>query len=149
MDRAAYLLELKRLRGRLDELVEQAFVTDDFGAEATSPGSWSPAVDLFETEDSYVLLAEVPGVEREDLDLTVEGRRLILSGQRRPPAEGGNFHRMERHHGPFRRAFDLDHEVDSGSVDAKLEAGVLAIRVAKSGRARRRIEVSSAGEGDA
>ncbi len=147
MTRSAYLRELERLREHLNALVEQAFMASDFGAEGAAPGSWSPPVDLFETADAYVLLAEVPGVERSELDLTVEGRRLVLSGRRRAPDDGGNFHRMERHHGPFRRAFDLDHDLDPEEIDAKLESGVLTIRVAKRDRVRRRVEV--AGPADA
>ena len=143
MNRAAYLRELQRLREHLNALVERAFVAADFGTDVGTPGGWSPAVDLFETADSYVLLAEVPGMERSDLDLTVEGRRLTLRGRRRSPEEGGNFHRMERHHGPFRRSFDLDHDLDPDEIDAQLTAGVLTIRVAKSDRVSRRVEVST------
>ncbi len=148
MNRASYLRELRRLREHLDSIVEQAFVATDYaGAGAGAPGAWSPAVDLFETADAYVLRAEVPGVERADLDLEVDGRRLILSGRRRPPEDGGNFHRMERHHGPFRRVFELDHEPAAGAIEAELVAGVLTVRLAKSGRVKRRIEVT-AGEDD-
>ena len=149
MSGSAYLRELERLRERLNALVERAFVAADFGAsEGVAPGSWSPPVDLFETAEAYVLLAEVPGVERSDLDLSVEGRRLVLTGRRRPPEDGGNFHRMERHHGPFRRVFDLDHDLDPDEIEAKLETGVLTIRVAKRDRVRRRVEVTEPGTAD-
>ena len=152
MNRASYLRELERLREHLNSIVEQAFVAADFaGVGVTAPGGWSPSVDLFETADAYVLRAEVPGVERGDLDLEVEGRRLTLSGRRRPPrlAEAeGNFHRMERHHGPFRRAFELDHDLDPADIEADLEAGVLTVRLVKRDRPTRRIEVSDGEETD-
>ena len=144
VNRASYLRELERLREHLNTIVEQAFVATDLpGADVSAPGSWSPAVDLFETEAAYVLTAEVPGMTRDDLDLEIEGRRLVLSGRRKPPGEGGNFHRMERHHGPFRRAFELDHAVDPEDVRADLESGVLTVRLSKSGGGRRRIEVAN------
>ena len=149
MSRVRYLNELERLREQLNSIVEHAFVAADFaGAGVPAPGSWSPAVDLFETEDAYVLVAEVPGVARGDLDLEIEGRRLILSGRRRPPEDDGNFYRMERHHGPFRRAFDLDHALDPEDLQAELVAGVLTVRLAKTGGRRRRIEVSDGEDSD-
>lgn len=148
MNRTSYLRELERLREQLNSIVEQTFAATDFGgAGSTAPGSWSPAVDLYETEDDYVLRAEVPGVERADLDLEVEGRRLTLTGRRRPPDREGNFHRMERHHGPFRRVFELDHELDPADVEAGLEAGVLTVRLRKNERVRR-IEVSDGEDTD-
>lgn len=150
MNRASYLRELERLREQLNSIVEQTFAATDFGGAGGAPGSWSPAVDLYETTDDYVLRAEVPGVERADLDLEVEGRRLTLSGRRRPPRSPdgeGNFHRMERHHGPFRRVFELDHHLDPADVDADLEAGVLTVRLRKNERVRR-IEVSDGEDAD-
>lgn len=149
MNRASYLRELRRLREHLASIVEQAFVGTDFtGAEVTAPGSWSPPVDLFETAEAYVLRAEVPGVCRQDLDLEVDGRRLVLSGHRRPPEAGGNFHRVESHHGPFRRAFELDNDLDPSRIEADLVAGVLTVRLPKRGRAKRRIQVSRAEDRD-
>src|SRR5436305_10459161 len=103
-----YLEELARIQDRIDSLFEQALLTSDYeDSEGGLPGTWSPAVDVLETEDSYLLFAELPGVRREDIQLQVRDRRLEISGRRQPLGENRNFLRLERSYGPFHRNFDL------------------------------------------
>jgi HSP20 family protein len=127
-----YLEELARIQERINSLFEQALLPADYeDSEGGLPGTWSPAVDVLETEDSYLLFAELPGVRREDIQLQVRDRRLEISGRRQPLGENRNFLRMERSYGPFRRAFDLGAPAETEGIAAAFEQGILRIAVPK------------------
>jgi HSP20 family protein len=127
-----YLEELARIQDRINSLFEQALVTSEFDdRDGGLPGTWSPAVDVLETEDAYLLFAELPGVRREDIQLQIQDRRLELSGRRHLLGENRNFLRMERSFGPFRRAFDLSTPVDSEAIAADFQHGVLRVHIPK------------------
>jgi HSP20 family protein len=131
--RKIYLDELTRIQDRINVLFEQALVAAEFEErEAGLPGSWAPAIDVIETEDAYLVFAELSGVRREDVQVQVRERRLEISGRRQPPGE--HFLRMERSYGPFRRAFDLGAPIDADGVTAGLSNGVLRVHLAKHGR---------------
>lgn len=134
--RKGYLDELARLRDRVHSAVEEALLGSRYSEEAVlTPGSWAPAVDVVETEGAFVLSAELPGVAREDVDLSAEGRRLELSGRRPLPSDRA-FSQMERSYGPFRRVFELPSAVDAEAVSAELAHGVLTITVPKQAPGR-------------
>ena len=111
---------------------------------ASGPSGWLPPVDLHETDDRYVLTAEVPGLQRDDVRIQVEDGRLTLSGRRRErsiPCE--QFHRVERGHGDFTRTFQLRQSVDVARITADLKDGVLTVDIPKTPEAApRRIRVS-------
>jgi HSP20 family protein len=120
-----YLEELARIQDRINSLFEQALLTSDYeDAEGGLPGTWAPAVDVLETEDAYLIFAELPGVRRDDIQLQVRDRRLELSGRRTALGENLSFLRMERSYGPFRR-------VDVDGIAAAFEAGVLRVHIPK------------------
>jgi HSP20 family protein len=127
-----YLEELARIQDRINSLFEQALLTSDYeDAEGGLPGTWAPAVDVLETEDAYLIFAELPGVRRDDIQLQVRDRRLELSGRRTALGENLSFLRMERSYGPFRRAFDLGTPVEVDGIAAAFEAGVLRVHIPK------------------
>jgi len=133
--RKIYLDELTRIQDRINSLFEQALVSTEFEEhESGAPGSWAPAVDVIETEDAYLVLAELSGLKRDDIQLQVEERRLELSGRRQPPGEHRTFLRMERSYGPFRRSFDLGAAIDADGVTAAFAQGVLRIHLPKQAR---------------
>jgi HSP20 family protein len=134
-----YLEELARIQERINGLFEQALLPaeyDEREGDQGLPGTWAPAVDVLETEDSYLLFAELPGVAREDLQLQVKEQRLELSGRRRSLGESRNFLRMERSYGPFRRIFDLGAPVDTDGITARFDRGVLQVSLPKRSPAR-------------
>jgi HSP20 family protein len=134
-----FLEELSRIQERINHLFEQALLPADYDERDGGlglPGTWTPAVDVLETEDSYLLLAELPGVVREDIQLQVKERRLELSGRRLSLGESRNFLRMERSYGPFRRSFDLALPVDTENIQASFESGVLKVAIPKQRAAR-------------
>lgn len=110
------------------------------------PDAWSPAIDVYETADRYVITAEVPGIEREQVELALEDARLTIRG-RRPDrtSEGGDvvhYHQIERGHGPFSRTFDFADKIATDQVSADLRDGVLTVTLPKIPAAPvRKIEV--------
>jgi HSP20 family protein len=127
-----YLEELARIQDRINGLFEQALLTSEYeDREGGLPGTWAPAVDVLETEDAYLIFAELPGVRRDEIQLQVRDRRLEISGRRQTLGENRNFLRMERSYGPFRRTFDLGAPVDVDAISAAFEAGVLRVLVPK------------------
>ncbi len=129
-----YLEELARIQERINSLFEQALLPADYeDPEGGLPGTWAPAVDVIETEDAYLLYAELPGVRREDVQLQIRDRRLEVSGRRHNHGENRNFLRMERSYGPFRRSFELAAPVDADAIVAGFQQGVLRVHVPKRG----------------
>lgn len=107
---------------------------------------WSPSVDVAETNEEIVVKAEVPGVSKDDIDLTVESNRLIISGEKRQEEEeeGKNYYRTERSYGSFRRIFSLPAQADTDNVQASYDDGVLTVRIPKTEVARgKKIDIKS------
>ena len=108
-----------------------------------APG-WTPPVDLFETADCFVLTIEVPGLAREHIDIHAEESRIVIRGERagtQTPCE--QYHRVERGHGRFSRAFTLPEPIDVDSVSAELNDGLLTVTIPKAGgRGARRVDVA-------
>jgi HSP20 family protein len=96
--------------------------------------AWSPPIDVYETEDAYVINAEVPGLARDQVELAVESSRLTIEGRReaRPASGAVHFHQVERGYGAFRRTFEFSEKIDSDRVTADLAAGVLTITIPKT-----------------
>jgi HSP20 family protein len=110
-----------------------------------APG-WTPPVDLYETASDFVLTAELPGLTREQIDIHAEDSRIVIRGAREPapdrdiPCE--QFHRVERGHGRFSRAFSLPEPIDVVAVKADLKDGILTVTIPKAAsRGARRVDV--------
>ena len=95
--------------------------------------SWAPAVDIKEEEEAFVLTADVPGVDAENIDVTIDGGVLSIKGERKSEhtEEEKNFRRVERSYGSFERRFSFPDTVDVDSITAKQKDGVLEVRVPK------------------
>ena len=121
----------------------------DRGDEVTTRGGWQPPVDIFETDQKEIVLrAELPGLKREDIDLTVENNTLTIRAERRRdegvPAE--QYHRSERGYGMSSRSFTLPNTVDASRVKAEYRDGVLTVRLPLREEARpRQIQVEVGG----
>ena len=104
------------------------------GGERVQSVAWSPVVDIEETELNYLIRAELPGLSKEKVKVTVEDGVLTLSGERdlERKVEGKTFHHIERSHGTFTRSFTLPENAEAESVSANYKDGLLEIRVAKS-----------------
>ena len=106
------------------------------------PPGWTPAVDLYETADRFVLSIELPGLTRDQIKIELQHDILTVRGERAMQHEdGAQFHRVERGHGPFARSFSLPHPVDAEHVQAEFRDGVLAVAIPKVAPPTRRIPV--------
>jgi len=97
----------------------------------------APEVNIFETSEGYVLEAEMPGVNREGLEITLEGNTLTLSGRRADEVPGDALYRESRA-ANFRRAFELDPAIDTAKIGAEMNAGVLTLKLPKAERVKPR-----------
>jgi HSP20 family protein len=96
--------------------------------------AWAPPIDVYETADRYVITAEVPGLKRDHIDISLEGFRLTIRGRRPDPPAASQpirFHQVERGRGPFSRTFELPEEVDAAGVSADLTNGILTVTLPK------------------
>jgi HSP20 family protein len=104
--------------------------------------AWVPPVDIEETEDAWVVEAELPGVDRKDVNVDVDGSELTISGEIKDRERQGILRRRTRRVGRFEYRVTLPGEIDADGVDASLDNGVLKLRVPKPERARpHRIEI--------
>jgi HSP20 family protein len=115
-----------------------ADVTGARGSEESTFGTFTPAVDVYEDEQNLVLKLEVPGMNEEDLKVSLENNTLTVSGERKFEKEEKeeNFHRIERRYGTFTRTFRLPNTVDAEKVDASYDKGVLKVTLAKRAEAK-------------
>ncbi len=106
-----------------------------------APG-WVPPVDLYETADHYFISVELPGLSRDDFQISVQDDKIVLRGQR-PPHQSASeqFHRVERGHGHFSRSLALSQPIDEEGIVADLRNGLLSITIPKLAARPRRIEV--------
>ena len=110
---------------------------------ATGPQGWTPAMDLCETAQAYILTAELPGVAREQVRIDIRDGKLTLHGRREARVSCERYHQVERGHGEFCRSVVLPQAVDTSAISAEMRDGVLTVTVPKAADAgRRHVEVS-------
>ncbi len=136
--------DLVSLTERLNRLFSETTGRPDGGDVY---GSWVPAVDIFEREDGLVLRVDLPGVNRDQIDVRVENGTLLLQGERKrdPDVEEAAAYRLERGHGPFTRSFTLPTTVDASKISARFKDGVLEVVLPKAEDAKpKRIQIQAA-----
>jgi HSP20 family protein len=134
------------LRNEMDRLFD-TFFREPFGAmdwPFGSSGKWSPPLDMAESDTEYTVRAELPGIEPKELEVSVVGNELVLSGEKKETTEhnGKNYHHTETRYGSFRRTVPLPEGVDTENVDAQYANGVLTLHLKKTAPVtQKRIEV--------
>src|SRR5688500_13684419 len=120
--------DLTQLRRQLERTIDE-----QSGSQRETGRVWRPAVDLFEDEDALTLKLDLPGVDRDAVDVQLTGEELTVRGGRRwvAPEQGGCVH-LERPHGQFSRVFRLGVPVQHDAVEATYRDGVLTVRLPKS-----------------
>ncbi len=129
------------LRGAMDRLLQDAFVPSLGGLEG---GQFWPAVDIINTEDAFVVLASLPGVKPDDVEITLENQTLSIRGQitDESASEQGEYLYRERKFGRFGRQITFPTRVEAESAEASFEHGSLRLRVPKAADTKpRRIEI--------
>ncbi len=113
--------------------------------EGLGESRWVPAVDVRETEESFEFSAELPGLGKDDVEITIEDKVLTLSGERKfeETEESNGYHRIERTYGSFARSFTLPNEVEQDKVKANFDSGILSISIPKAEQVKpRKIEIA-------
>jgi HSP20 family protein len=121
--------ELTAMQDRMARLFGDVYLRDE---DTAFRGTWTPAVDIFETEShDLVLKAELPGMSREDIEVVVENSTLVLKGDKKFEAEVKQeaYRRIERSYGTFHRSFTLPNTVDASKVSADFKNGVLTVKL--------------------
>lgn len=127
------LHDLLSLQERINRLFEHGLA----GGQPEGPGlpaGWSPLCDVVETDASYVVELELPGLSRDDVELGATSHELVVRGRRRAACDvrPDRFHRMERSYGRFQRVLRFEHELAAGGVTAELRDGVLRVELPKA-----------------
>lgn len=135
--------ETDLLRSRFGRLFDEAF--NDFvsplsGTRVSSTLDWMPPVDIKETDEALTISAEIPGLSKENVSITMENNVLTISGERKfeKDVEKENFHRIERAYGSFSRSFSLPANVATEKADASFKDGVLIVTLPKTEEAKPR-----------
>jgi HSP20 family protein len=127
--------EFTTLQDRMNRLFRDSYGDRE---EALTTSTFAPAVDVYEDEHNITLNIEVPGIDEKDIDVRVENNTLTVHGERKFEKEQKeeNFRRVERQYGSFTRSFTLPNTVDTDSIQANYEKGVLKIQLAKKAEAK-------------
>ncbi len=130
--------DLSSIQEKMNQLFEDTFSRTRGRDEALGKGMWTPAVDIFETEEAGVVKAEIPGVERDQISVEIKDGILTLHGERKFEKEvkEENYHRIERAYGTFHRSFSLPSSVEQDKISAKFNQGVLEVTLPKKERAK-------------
>ena len=121
------LREFAAMNDRLNRLFGNVYLRDE---DTGFRGTWVPSVDIYETDKhDLVLRAELPGISREDIDVTVENGTIVIKGEKKFDTEvkEENYRRIERTYGTFHRSFTLPNTVDAAKVAAEYKNGVLTV----------------------
>ena len=125
---------LSTLRNELDRLFDLSWSGRDSGLFS----GWSPALDVFDEKDHFVVNAELPGMKKEEIELSFQDGVLSISGERKQSTEKteGETYRSERYFGKFQRSVTLQTAVDSSKISASYKDGVLSVTLPKSEAAK-------------
>ncbi|MEY2441065.1 MAG: hypothetical protein QOJ46_491 [bacterium] len=141
--------ELDSLQGEMNRLFSNFFETPRPGGNGNGTARrWIPAMDLVETQDGFVLKADLPGMNEGDVSIELENNVLTISGERKTEHEAKHegYYRLERATGSFSRALSLPEGIDADAVTAAFDTGVLTVRIPKPEQAKpRRVKIGVGG----
>ncbi len=138
--------EASRLKNEMEQLFDRFFDWRPFGP-IREKDVWSPALDISETDGTFVVKAELPGMDPKEIDVSLSKNVLTLRGEKKQEKEekDKSFHRIERSYGTFSRSVQLSSDVDPENVDATYKDGVLQLKLKKTERsAAKKIEIKAA-----
>jgi HSP20 family protein len=140
---ATWPSDLFGIQREMNRMFDNAF-RFDIRNEDSAFNAWTPAVDIAEHEDQFVVKAELPGVNKDDVKVTIENNILTIHGEKKQEKETKkeNYHRVERCYGSFERSFTLPTTVKSDRIDAVYKDGILQIALPKAEEAKpKQVEV--------
>lgn len=135
----------RELRSLNDEMNKLFHLVPEGGQGEFARGAWSPNVDIYDDRERLIVEAELPGMKRDDFEVSVENNVLTLKGERKfeKKTDGDNYHRVERSYGSFTRQFTLPQTVTAEGASADFENGVLRVALPKREETKaRKIEIT-------
>ncbi len=132
--------DLSRFQEEVNKVVEQSL--NRIGNYWTADGVMRPAADLYEQEEQITLFIELPGVVKEDINISITGRSLTLTAEKKKPEiDEVDLRKGERHFGPFKRTYDLSCDVSVENIEATFTDGVLRLVIPKVEDKTQKIEI--------
>jgi HSP20 family protein len=130
--------DLETIQSQMNKLFDSSLVKWTDRDTGLLEGAWSPAVDIYDSKDAVMVRADMPGMKKEEIDISVHGDALTLKGEKKHEEEKKDkgFVRTERFYGSFNRAIRLPAEVDAEKVEANYKNGVLELRLPKKEEAK-------------
>lgn len=130
--------ELEDMNERLNRIFGRSFLARETGKEAMVAFDWAPSCDIAENSEEFVVKAELPGVNKDDVKVGIDNGVVRIQGERKQEKEEQDkkFHRVERSYGSFLRTFSLPTNVDENKVVAEYKDGVLTVRLPKAPNAK-------------
>ncbi|MCK9200116.1 MAG: Hsp20/alpha crystallin family protein [Gallionella sp.] len=130
--------ELEEVPSRLNRLFGRSTLPAESDREMLSVADWMPSVDISETDNSYLVKAEIPGVNKDDVKVMIEDGMLTIQGERKQEQEenGKKYHRIERSYGCFMRSFRVPDDADDSAAKAEFKDGMLNITLNKTQKSR-------------
>jgi HSP20 family protein len=125
------------LQNRFNQLLQEDMWKEDSSSELAR-SHWSPSTDIFETKNEFVFKLEVPGMNKDDIEIEFNKDMLTIKGEKKQEKEikDEDYHRIERCNGSFSRSFNLPKNVDEKKIDASMKDGVLELRLPKMEEAK-------------
>jgi HSP20 family protein len=124
----------QELRREVDSMYDRFFEPDFLPSTLFGKGKWGPKLDISEGRKDIIVKAEIPGIEAKDLDISIDGRRLNIRGEKKQEQteEEETYYRIERSYGYFNRTIELPAEADPDKVEASYKKGILKIKLRKT-----------------
>ena len=124
---------IQSLQSDMNRIFDEFFRGDSIVTDSFFNRDWIPAIDVVENNDNYVLKAELPGMNKDDVKIMLENNVLTIRGEKKNDLDKkeGNYHRVERSYGAFERMFTLPGTIKSNDVDAQYKDGILTVTLPK------------------
>ena len=134
-------LELEDVSKHLNRIFGRTPARIEPDRELLTMADWTPSVDITETDTAYMIKGEIPGVDKENVKVTIEDGMVTISGERKQEKEEKDkkFHRIERSYGSFMRSFRLPDNVDESAVKAEFKDGMINVTLPKSGKTKAKL----------
>lgn len=125
--------ELENLQKEMNRLFDFSFARRPRGDSTLLGGQWSPAIDVYDSKDNILVKADLPGLTKDEIEVSIQDDNLIIKGEKKKDTEvkEENYYRTERFYGSFYRTVELPAQVEADKVDAKYEDGVLSLTLPK------------------
>jgi len=129
---------LQSLQQDMNRIFDEFFRGDILANDSLFARDWNPAVDIIENNDQFILKAEIPGMTKDDVKITLENNVLTIRGEKKNESEKkeGDYHRIERSYGSFERSFSVPGTIKVNEIDAQYKDGVLTLTLPKAEEAK-------------